>query len=257
VKILNIVSLSIALFSFNCATTKKHMKPILELNTAEQVLKYISERKSKIKTMSCEGRITLETSEESNSGSFKMTLKVPDSIKIDLHGPFGIRAGSLSLTRENYVFYNPSENSVRVDRNNSNSVNPFLPIEISFDDVINAIIGSPLLLQEKDSIRNFFIDGSDYVLIIPQNEGYKEYKIDRETLILNTFKLADSAKGTITYVATDQYDDEKEVSMPMFVRVVLPTKNWSLTIAMTDYEINTPVNCSITFPKSAKYFRPQ
>ncbi len=233
------------------------MKPTLELNNAEQVLKYVVERKSKIKTMSCEGRITLEMPEESNSGSFKMALKIPDSIKIDLHGPFGISAGSLSLTRENYIFYNPSENSVRVNRIDSNMSNPFLPLEISFDDLINAIIGTPLLLQEDDSIRNFFIKGNDYVLIIPHNDGFKEYKIDRETLILNTFRLADSTEGTITYVATDQYDEEQEISMPMFVRVVLPLKNWSVTIAMSGYDINTPVNCSITFPKSAKYFQPQ
>ncbi|MBI4810665.1 MAG: DUF4292 domain-containing protein [Ignavibacteriales bacterium] len=247
-----IILFGLTLGVLGCATTTRHLK--VPLNSAAQVLKHVDERREKIKSVSSEGTITLETPDESNTGSFALALQMPDSLKIDICGPFGIRVGSLSLTHEDFVFYNPAENSARIIQIDGSVTNPLLPLEIKFDDILNALIGAPLSLTDSDSISTFFVDDENYVLLYQLREGYKEYRIDRNTFILNTFKLVDSKNGIILTANTSQYEDDEEIDMPMFVRVVVPHKQWSLTIAIDDLEVNTPVNCSITLPKSTKLF---
>lgn len=247
-----IIFIGLTLGILGCATTTRYLKT--PLNSAAQVLKYVDERREKIRSVSGEGTITLETPDESNKGSFTLAIQMPDSLKIDMRGPFGIRVGSLSLTHEDFIFYNPAENSARISQIDENVTNPLLPLELKFDDILNALIGVPLSLTDSDSISTFFVDGENYVLLYQLREGYKEYRIDRNTFILNTFKLVDSRNGIILTAGTSQYEDDEEIDMPMFVRVVVPHKQWSLTIAIDDLEINTPVDCSITLPKSAKLF---
>lgn len=251
-KLFHIAWIGLALLSFDCATVKKSLRPTTEFKTADQVLKYVLERKSKIQTLRCEGEITLETTDESNSGNFVMNLKMPDSLKIDFHGPFGIRAGSLLLSRDNFIFYNPSENTISMSSNYESYSNHFLPPEIDFDDVVNAVIGAPLSLQANDSIDDFYVDDNNYILIYHQNNTYREYRIDRKTMGLNLYIFVDSLKGIDVRINEEQYENGDEVSLPMFVSITVPKREWKLRIATDDFQLNRPVNCTISFPKTAK-----
>jgi len=61
---------------------------------------------TRIQSMKGEGRISVETPEIGQSGSFILTLQKPDSILINLRGPFGIKVGTALVTRTGFLFYN-------------------------------------------------------------------------------------------------------------------------------------------------------
>ena len=83
----------ILIFLGGCTGQKESIK---NLNlTLSEVLEKVRERHSLIKTLKGGGSITVEAPNASNSGSFDVDLKKPDSVRVELHGPFGLHVGKI------------------------------------------------------------------------------------------------------------------------------------------------------------------
>src|SRR5262245_1425485 len=102
------------MFGAGC-TSSKHVVRERTLAVNDVVAKTLM-RDQKIRTLRGDGNITIESPEASNSGSFDVDLKKPDSLRIKLSGPFGIHIGTLMMSPQQYIFYNARENSATVGK---------------------------------------------------------------------------------------------------------------------------------------------
>lgn len=233
-----------------CTPTAKVMKD--RTLSADEVLNRVRERNATIHTLRGDGSITIESPEVSNSGSFDMNLKKPDSLRVELTGPFGIHIGTLMLSREQFLFYNWMEKRAVIGKPDGKTLNSMFRLRMQFDEVLHAFTGEFPAPNDGDSIAHFSVEQGLYVVRYRLAQGAKEYRIDGDTFIVSSYRVWDTT-GTLALSAFALQPDEGEpVVMPRLLRLVFPKDHRSVTISYDDIHLNEPVVCSFKLPQQAE-----
>jgi len=242
--------LLVALWS-SCAPTKKVYRE--RTMTVDEVLQRVQERNEQITTLKADGTITVESPEESNTGSFDLMLKKPDSMRVELTGPFGIHVGTLMLAREQFLFYNWRDNTATIGKPDGKTLAYMFRLKMHFDEILNAFTGEFSSTLQRDSLLRFSVENELYVIKQPTANGIKEYRIDGNYFVVTSYRELDiDGKATLTALASD-VDDDDDIAMPHLLRVIFPKERSSVTIAYDDVRINEPVVCSFTPPRQAEF----
>lgn len=235
---------------FSCAPTRKiTTERSLSL---DDVLLRVKERNERIKMLSGDGSITVESSETSNSGSFSVDVKKPDSLRMEFRGPFGIHAATLMLSRENFLFYNWMENTAIVGKPDGKTLNAILRLRMEFDQIINAFTGEIAPVRDEDSIMQFSVENNLYVIRHQSVDGKKEYWIDGDSFIVVDYRYVNAQDETILTTHASDIEEVDSVQIPMFMRVIFPKEHQSITITYDDVKLNKPVSCYFSAPKQAE-----
>lgn len=224
-----------------CSATKNISR---EFISAIEFQEYFENRVSGIKTFSGSGSLTIETPEFSNSANFVLNIKKPDSLKIELAGPFGISVGTLLMSRHNFVFFNSIENRSVKGKTDSNFLSSIVNMPITFDEILNIFTGS-YFYSSTDFANAEMNTNEDYYLIRNNHESTtKEIWIDRKTI--NVKKLLEIGKNrTIDLEASAKsYENISGIEVPNWVRIIFPKQKRSLTIAYDNIKVNQPVKVS-------------
>ncbi|MBI4548677.1 MAG: DUF4292 domain-containing protein [Ignavibacteriae bacterium] len=237
-------------FLSGCTSTRKITR---EMNLSlDEVLRRVHERNTKIQTIKGDGTITVESPETSNSGSFDVYLQKPDSLRLEFRGPFGIRVGTLTLSREQFLFYNWRENVAVVGKADGKMFASMFKLKMKFDEVINAFTGEFSSTSDGDSVVRYSIESDYYLVKYRTPDGAKEIYIDGNEFVVTGYReFNNDGEVTLTAIA-DQLDNEEDVTIPRLLRVIFPTERRSVTIAYDDVEINVPVQCSFNLPPKAE-----
>ncbi len=233
----------------SCAPTRPLMKE--RTLPADEVVRRVQERNESIRTLDGSGSITVETPEQSNSGSFSMVLKKPDSLRVELNGPFGFRVGTLMLSREQFVYYNRMENSAVVGKPDGSTLNSLFRLRMKFDEVLHAFTGEFPSPAGGDTLERFFVENGMYVLRYQGSGGVKEYRVDGDAFVVTSYRMLDTAGKTAVTMAASDVDEVDHIAMPKLLRVVFPREKRSVTIAYDDLQFNEPVVCRFDIPRQA------
>ena len=232
-----------------CISTNKIVR---ERNlTIEEVLQRVHERNQVIKTLSGDGTITVESPEESNSGSFDVMLKKPDSLRIEFSGPFGIHVGTLMLSRDKFLFYNSMENKVITGTPDGSTLQSMFRLKMNFDEVIRAFTGEFPMDVSSDSLMRFDAKEDQYILTFHKNRSTVEYYVDNDAFVVTTYRVLDLQGNAVLTAFTSRIETTCNVAMPTLLRVIFPKERRSVTIAYSDVQINKPVKCSFAPPPQA------
>lgn len=216
--------------------------------SATEVMKRVRERNNKISTLTGDGSITIETPEGSTNGSFDLFLKKPDSLRVELHGPFGIHFGTLMLSRQQFLFYNRMENFAIVGTPDGRTLNSMFRLRLQFDEILRAFSGEFVPPSDTDSLEKSFIENDRYVVLYRTQGGMKEYRVDGDAFIVTSYRMLDSlGKPTITALTSDP-EEVGGFMMPKFVRVIFPKERRAVTIAYDGFQLNEPVICAVAVP---------
>ena len=220
----------------------------------DDVLHQIAERNEKVHTLKGDGSITVESPEGSNSGSFDAYLKKPDSLRVELNGPFGIHIGTLTLSRDQFLFYNRMENTAIIGKPDGTTLRSMFRIKMQFDEVIHAFTGEFPPAALTDSLERFYVHDDQYVVTYRTPECVKEYHIDGDTFVITSYRVIDRSGSVVLAAdaARIESGDDAPIAMPMLLRVVFPREHRSVTIAYDGVQLNEPVECSFTLPKQAE-----
>jgi outer membrane lipoprotein-sorting protein len=230
------------LLIFGCTGAKEINKS--KINSAEGLQKYFEERDAQIQTLTSTGSITIETPEHANNARFELKIKKPDSLLIELRGPFGISVGTLMLSRQTYVFYNSLENLVRRGFSDINSIKPIVNLEFSFDDIINVFTGSYLYSSINISKSNLDISENKFSLKEYNSPAIKEIIIGTENNDVLKYTELDQNGKLKLEVQAKRYRNHDGVAMPYWIRIILPQQQKGITIAYDKITLNKQVNCS-------------
>ncbi|MDP2209777.1 MAG: DUF4292 domain-containing protein [Bacteroidota bacterium] len=215
-----------------------------EFNSAAEFEEYFENRVGGIKTFSGSGSLTIETPEFSNSANFKLNIKKPDSLRLELAGPFGISVGTLMMSRQNFVFFNGIENRSVKGKTDSNLLSSIINMPITFDEILNIFTGS-YFYSATDYANAEMNTNEEYYLIRNNHESTsKEIWIDKKNL--NVTKLLNIGKDRkIDLEATAKsYEKVSGIEVPNWVRIIFPKQKRSLTIAYDNIKVNQPVKVS-------------
>jgi len=208
---------------------------------------------AQIQSMSGEGRISVETPEIAQSGSFILTLQKPDSVLINLQGPFGIKVGSALVTRTEFLFYNSLENQLITGSSTEENLNRILHIRLSFDDLLNLFAGGTFFesdLHTPDEIR---VEEDQFVFVFTSSKFNRKYWIDPTTLCIRKIQFLD-LHGKLTLEQTfDNFKNVNGFAMPYRIRVIQPKARQKLTFSYSEILVNTEkLHFTFTIPANAE-----
>lgn len=234
------------LLIFGCTGVKEINKS--KINSAEGLQKYFKERDAQIHTLTGTGSITIETPENANNARFELKIKKPDSLLIELRGPFGISVGTLMLSRRTYVFYNSLENLVQRGFSDINSIKPIVNLEFSFDDIINLFTGSYLYSSINISKTYLDINENKFSLKEYNSPSIKEVLINTDNNDVLKYTELDQNGKLKLEVEAKRYRNHDGTAMPYWIRIILPQQQKGITIAYDKIILNKQVNCSFNVP---------
>jgi outer membrane lipoprotein-sorting protein len=239
------IILGILIFIVGCAGFKETTK--IKLTSPKEINNYLKERDSIIQTFNGSGDITIETPENANNARFTVKIKKPDSLMIDLKGPFGISVGTLILSRISYVFYNNFENRVQRGSSDNHSLRQILNFDFSFDNIVNLFTGS-YLYSNLDFSKSILDTVDNHISLKEENlTSFREIIIDSKNN--NTLKYTELDKDHTPYLeaTAKRYKYIDGVSVPFWIRVILPQQSKGITIAFDNIEINKTINFGHNF----------
>jgi outer membrane lipoprotein-sorting protein len=239
----------ILLVSFSC-TTRKIVKPPTGI-TISEILSKVTERNEKIKSITGNGSVTFESPEISSSGYFTARMKKPDSLLFEVHGPFGIRVGTLSLTGRKYIYYDWLENKAISGNADEHTIMNLLRVPISTDAIFRVFSGEFLIKDSTATLVEQSSDNDTWHLIYKTADGQDKYKIDYESFIVTEFKRVDRDGKQIMSAVVSDIETVGDIYCGMVMRIMFPQSQQSVTVAYDDLSLNSPVTCTFTPPKKA------
>ena len=105
-----------------------------------------------------------------------LSLQKPDSVLINLQGPFGIKVGSALVTRTEFMFYNSIENKLITGLSSIENLNRILHMQLSFDDLLSLFGGGTFLEKDFHAPDEIQVEDHQYVFAFQIGE------IDTEVL---------------------------------------------------------------------------
>jgi outer membrane lipoprotein-sorting protein len=211
---------------------------------------------TRIQSIKGEGRISIETPQIAQSGAFILTLRKPDSVMINLQGPFGINVGSALVTRTGFSFYNSFENKLITGSTNTENLDRILHVRLSFDDLLNIFAGGEFLTDDLRSPDEIRIENNQFMFIYVSAGSSRRYWIDPTTKSIQRIQFLDqNGKLTVEQIFND-FENIDGIVMPYAIRIIRPKARQMLTLTYSDIVVNTDeLQFTFTVPQNAERIR--
>jgi hypothetical protein len=234
-----LVTLCFALFALiGCRTTSS-------LNLSEHSISYSEVQEATrnhhahIHSMVCEGRVSIETPEIAQSGSFILTLQKPDSVLITIRGPFGIKVGSALVTRTEFLFYNSLENKLITGLSSMENLNRILHVQLSFDDLLSLFAGGTFLESDFHAPDEIRVEDNQFVFVFTDAKASRKYWIDPTTLSIQKVQFLDQSGRLVLEQVFSNFEDANGFTMPYTIHVIQPKMRQRLTFSYSEILVNT------------------
>ena len=224
----------------SCAPTKElHRTPANR--SAQEVINAVNAHQGTVTTFEAKGSISVESPRFINSGSFELWLKRPDSVRVDVEGPFGIRVASALFAHNRYVFYNSFNNEV-IDGTFEKKDSPmFMNIRIDPTDVVDTFCGTRTFLAEETMPDSFSVGEDSYTLLFHHKDAKTRYCVDGETLRIIRIEHIDS---TDEVGSEEKFEFEKSddgTTNPQSIELRQKRLQSSVLLYYDHVHVNTPV----------------
>lgn len=224
--------------------------------SSDEVQEIVRVNQGRMHSLKGEGRITVENPNLAQSGSFALLLRKPDSILVNIQGPFGFKVGSALLTRQGFLFYNSLQNQLISGSTSSANLNRILRVNIGFDDVLNLFTGGIFLADDLHDPDESRIEEEQFVLSYKVPEGRRKYWIDPTSLMIRKIQYLD-AQGKLTLEQSfSNFQTVEGVTIPFQIKVIQPRERQLVALSYSDVSVNTePMQFTFSYPSNAERVR--
>ena len=235
----------------SCSTNKSILRNATF--SSDQVHQIVRANQFRVQTAKGEGTISVETPTMAQSGSFVLTLRKPDSLLVNLRGPFGIKIGSALLTRKDFLFYSSLENRLFSGETSSKNLARVLRVNLSFDDLLNLFTGGVFQHEDFGAPVETGVEDDQFVLLYRNDSGTHKYYIDPQTLLIARIENLD-AQGKLQF---DQrfinFQTVDSALIPFNIRIVQPNDRRMVSVVYSDLELNAhDVEFTFSYPQNAE-----
>jgi hypothetical protein len=197
--------------------------------------------------MRASGTLAIESTAMSNSVSFVLTVHRPDSAKIVLQGPFGIRVGEALFIGSRFTFYNALTNEVVRGDVLEDGMPGLMDLHIKPADMYNTLSGTRTFSAGETLPDSFLVSERNYVLVFLHGDERTQYTVDPESFTIVSVRQI-SPQGTIRleeeYVFSKQSDGVFEPETVRILRedsaVLLSYERVKRNITLDPFTIDIP-----------------
>lgn len=192
-----------------------------ELLPSERLTNKLEANRRKIKTFEGNGTITVNSPFE-NSATFRVILQKPDSIYLTIMGPFGIELAQALVTKTKFIFYDALQNTAYTGDVNSNALQSIFRINLTFEDLLDAFVGSVNLTNNLyRPPDNYFVEGDKYVLTYYDSTRVNKtvYKVDVRQLGITEYQLFDLDENMTLLGKYNDFELLENVAVPYKINI--------------------------------------
>ena len=163
-----------------------------ELLPSERLTNKLEANRRKIKNFEGNGTIFVNSPQMDNSATFRIVLQKPDSIYLTIMGPFGIELAQALVTKDKFTFYDALKNTAYIGAVNSNALQSIFRINLSFEDLLDAFVGSVNLTNNLyRAPDDYFVEDDRYVLTYLDSARTNKtiYRVDVRQLGITEYQL--------------------------------------------------------------------
>jgi outer membrane lipoprotein-sorting protein len=207
----------------------------------------------RVQTVRGEGTISIETSTMAQSGSFMLRLRKPDSLMVNLQGPFGIKIGSALLTRDNFQFYNSLENRIYVGKTTPDNLAKVLRLHIGFDDLLRLFIGGIFQQEDMRGPDQTGVEDGQLIYVYRTNGGSHKYFVNSQNLLITKIQYLDTQGKLLSEQRYLNFQSIDSVVVPFNIRILQPTERRMVSVVYSELALNVhDLEFAFTYPKNAE-----
>jgi len=231
--------------------------PVLTLDTrtvsAGELILTVRERSGRLHSLSGSGSLAFESPTVAGSAFFSLALRKPDSLLVQVEGPFGIDVGTLFVTRERFVLYNSLQNTVRTGPPDPAMFRRLLPVDLTVEQMMEAFSGVFAIQGSAADVRSYQVDGDRFRLVTACGGGECTYWIDPATALVTAYRQTDGTGRVLVDATASALEEDGAVVAPRRIRISLPSTGRRVSVAYSRMVINDPEPAfDFTVPSNAE-----
>ena len=191
-----------------------------------------------VRSLSGSGTISVETPEVAQSGSFELQLHKPDSLLVNVEGPFGINVGSVLLTRDTFLFYNSLENQVVSGSVNTNNLRRIFKMELTFDELMTLFTGGNFFGEDDGDPESVMEEENQIILIYRTGQGRRRYFVDPVSMLIARIQHLDNNGKMFLEERFERFRTVGEVSLPRYIRLTQHTARRAVSVSFSTLDVN-------------------
>ncbi len=176
-----------------------------------------------------------------NSATFRIVLLKPDSIYLTIMGPFGIELAQALVTKDKFTFYDALQNTAYVGSVNSNALQSIFRINLSFEDLLDAFIGSVNLTNNLyRAPDNYYVEDERYVLTYLDSARTNKtiYKVDVRQLGITNYQLFGLDETLMLQGNYSNFELLENVAVPYKIAIENKTDDQKISIDYKKITVN-------------------
>lgn len=212
-----------------------------ELLPSERLTNKLEANRRKIKSFEGTGTLFVKSEIMDNSATFRIVLQKPDSIYLTIMGPFGIELAEALVTKEKFTFYDALKNTAYMGSVNSNALQSIFRINLSFEDLVDAFIGSVNLTSNLYRAPDeYFVEGEKYVMTYLDSARTNRtvYRVDVRQLGITDYQLFDFEDELKLQGKYSDFELLENVAVPYKIAIENKTDNQKISIDYKKINVN-------------------
>lgn len=213
----------------------------IEILSAERLINKLEANRRRIKNFEGSGTLIINTPTLENTANFRVVLVKPDSILLNILGPFGIEIGQALVTNKDFIFYDALSNTAYTGEIDSEVLQNIFRIDLPFKDIIDAISGSVNLTNQLYKSPNDFnvIYDKYHLAYVDSLSGLTMlYKIDVKRLGITDYELKSLNPGFEIIGNFSQFEVLENVAIPFKIQILNKTAKQRLEINYKKINVN-------------------
>lgn len=220
--------------------------------TFDDVRRRVEARNAQVRALTGDGRISIDTPEIGNSGSVGVRLSKPDSLLIDITGPFGVGLAKGLVTSRAFTFYNQWDNMVFEGETTLENMRRVLRFPIEFADVLDVLSGTVGFRAAPAVTPVVTVDGGTWTAVYSASSESIEYVVETGYEAVTRVTRRNAQGEMLEQIQFKDFRRRSGMYLPSVVSIVRPLSEESLTLVYERTTLNNlPVDFTFKVPRSA------
>ena len=223
--------------------------------TPEEILETYNENYYRLRTFKGKGYLLMQTEEFNEKGTVHVLIKMPDSLKVKLEGPFGMDVVSLFLDSNEFLLYLHRDEEVfygRLDTFNLSQLLhnltgfPLFDDAVSFHDIKKDVVdffAGVAPLDQEDIIPVNAADSTRRTTIFKMrnasSETMYEFPVDLE--LLHKIQIVDAAQEIRVEKRFSRYSKIRSVHIPRRIRYTFYREKGQIALQYFEVQVNKTI----------------
>ena len=177
----------------------------------------------------------------------------PGALEPMVSGPFGIDAGAVLLTPDEFRFYNRFANQLVIGPTTPGNIHSIFNLDLGYSDILTMFSGMIPLDDEGMALSSYGVDENRYFLTLERDGIVHQYWVDPEWFVVSKYYRLDGRGKLMMDAKSSVRNDRRHGFLPRTVRFTFHKQQARVSIFYDRVKINVPdIHLTFSVPESAE-----